>query len=243
MRWLVLRLRAPLAAFGAEAVDARGPTADFPTLSAVTGLFANALGWERTEPDRLQALQDRMILASRRETEFPLGRLTEFQTAQLDAGDEGWTTRGSAEGRSGDTDTYRSPHIRRRDHHADARLMAVITLTRAAADPTLDDLAMALDRPARPLFIGRKHCLPAVRFYAGFIDAPCARAALEALPWDRLETDRKAPPSLRASWPATDGGGDHLIETAEARVWRAGLHGGARATRHGRLRPAVEPSS
>lgn len=242
MRWLVLRLRAPLAAFGAEAVDARGPTRDFPALSAITGLFANALGYERTEADRLQALQDRLILGARREAEPPLGRLTDFQTVQLDAGDEGWTTRGGAEGRAGGADTYRSPHIRRRDHHADARLLAVVALTDPDAAPTLEDLAAALDRPARPLFIGRKPCLPSARLFNGFVEAPGARAALEALPWDRLGDDRDAPQTLRACWPAAEGGGDRLVEAAEARIWRSGLHGGARATREGRIRPAAEPS-
>ncbi|MFN3616277.1 MAG: type I-E CRISPR-associated protein Cas5/CasD [Rubrimonas sp.] len=242
MRWLVLRLRAPLAAFGAEAVDARGPTRDFPALSAITGLFANALGYERAEADRLQALQDRLILASRREAEPPLGRLTDFQTAQLGAGDEGWTTRGGAEGRAGGADTYRSPHIRRRDHHADARLLAVVTLTDPDAAPTLDDIAAALDRPARPLFIGRKHCLPSARVFNGFVTAPSALAALQALPWDRMDDDRETPRILRASWPEGDGGGDRVVETAEARVWRTGLHGGARATREGRIPPAAEPT-
>lgn len=236
MRWLVLRLTAPLASFGGTAIDARGVTRDFPAASALTGLLGNALGFERYESDRLDRLQARLVFGARREAEPPLGRMTDFQTAQLGAGDRGWTTRGRVEGRAGGAATYDSPHIRYRDHHADTRMTVVLHLTPTDESPTLDDVAAALDRPARPLFIGRKGCLPADYLLAAaetdrWVEADDARAALiaakgaEAVPGGEL----------RALWPAVPGEGR---EVADRRNWRSGLHGGTRRVVEGRITPA-----
>ena len=49
----------------------------------------------------------------------------------------------------------------------DVMALEVGYVGRFAQGGGLDDLAAALDRPARPLFIGRKPCLPAGRLVAG----------------------------------------------------------------------------
>ena len=102
-RFLLLRLEGPLLAFGGEVVDARGVIVDFPGRSMLTGLFANALGWHRTERDRHARLQERLLFAARIDRQGT--HLTDFQTAQLGAGDKGWTTRGRPEGRTGGANT------------------------------------------------------------------------------------------------------------------------------------------
>lgn len=234
MRWLVLRLNAPLASFGGTAIDARGVTRDFPAASALTGLLANALGFERHETALLGRLQERLVYGARREDEPPLGRLTDFQTAKLGANDKGWTTRGRVEERAGGAATYDSPHIRYRDYHADTRMTVVMRLADAEEPPTLDDIAAALDRPARPLFLGRKGCLPADYLLAPepadrWIEAEDARAALVALPGEGEK---------RALWPANPGEGR---EIADRRNWRSGLHGGTRLVVEGRIAPASQP--
>src|SRR3954465_10821725 len=99
MQFLLLRLETPLLAFGGEAVDARGVIADFPAASMITGLLANALGFRRSEGERLQRLQDRLIFAARIDRDGE--RITDFQTAQLGRNDLSWTTRGRPEGRAG----------------------------------------------------------------------------------------------------------------------------------------------
>ena len=63
-QWLHLRLAAPLMAFGSVAIDHVGPTREFPSASALTGLLANALGLRREERARHQALQDRLIFGA-----------------------------------------------------------------------------------------------------------------------------------------------------------------------------------
>jgi CRISPR system Cascade subunit CasD len=245
MRWLVLRLHAPLAAFGGEMIDAYGVTRDFPALSAMTGLFANALGYERYERQKHQALQDRLVFAVRRDAEPLLGRLQDYQTARLYQNDRGWTTRGRVEGRETSPSYVNSDahgkwltYQRYRDYHADARLTAVLALTPAAASPTLDDLAAALDRPARPLFIGRKSCLPSRRLLDGEVEADTARAALLAAPALPASAEM-----AEALWPLSSGGGegaDRLADLTDERNWRTGLHGGARRVAYGRLAPDKE---
>lgn len=230
MRWLVLRLNAPLASFGGTAIDSRGVTRDFPAASAITGLLANALGYERHETGLLDRLQERLVFGARREEEPILGRMTDFQTAKLGANDKGWTTRGRVEERAGGAATYDSPHIRYRDYHADTRMTLVLHLFPAEEAPVLDDIAAALDRPARPLFLGRKGCLPADYLLAPqeadrWVEAADARAALIAV---------EGTGEMRALWPATSSEGQ---EIADRRNWRSGLHGGTRRVTEGRVTP------
>lgn len=165
-QFLALRLEAPLMGFGAPAVDQRRPLQRWPAASLLTGLLANALGWQRHEGERLNRLQARLRWAARLEREGTL--FTEFQTAQLHKDDKGWTTRGVAEGRAGGPDSYKSPHLRYKDHRADALVHVVLGLTPEDEEPTLAQVEAALRRPARPLFIGRKACLPSAPLAAGW---------------------------------------------------------------------------
>ena len=233
MRWMHLRLRAPFAAFGGEAIDARGVTRDFPSQSMVTGLIANALGWRRVLREEHQRLQSRIVYGAVRETEPVLGRTTDYQTAQLGKDDRAWTTRGMPAKRDGGAATYAGAHQRWRDYHADLRMSIVLRLEPVDEPPRLDDLEAVLVRPARPLFIGRKPCLPAAPIFHGWVEAVDARAALRAI------TPAGAGP-LRALWPESEGTADvdHTRDVTDERNWLTGLHGGARRVCEGRISAA-----
>ena len=119
-RWLVLRLEAPLLAFGGVTIDHVGVTRDFPALSMLTGFLANALGWARTDWEKHQSLQHRLVFAARIDRVDDAGPLTDMQNARLEKADSGWTTWGEPEGRDGAS--YSAPHRRRRDYpHGRAR--------------------------------------------------------------------------------------------------------------------------
>ncbi len=235
-RHLVLRLASPLIAFGGEAIDNRGVVRDFPALSMLTGLIANALGWDRSEGVRHDALQRRLRMGTALEPGSR--RLQDFQTAQLGAGDAGWTTSGRPEGRDGGANTYAGPHLRYRDYHADLRAWVVLQLRSAEDAPTLDDVALALDRPVRPLFIGRKPCLPSDRLVAGWLEADHLLGALQAVV---ARHGARAGDGWRAQWPDGEEGSVALgqrSDVCDERNWRSGLHGGWRSVREAVLNPA-----
>ena len=112
MRHLILKLESPMMSFGGETIDNLGVIRPFPAASMLTGLFANALGWRRTERERHQRLQDRLVFAARIDREPATGvRMTDYQTVKMaDTVDLyvqnnrwviGWTTRGTPETRAG----------------------------------------------------------------------------------------------------------------------------------------------
>lgn len=241
-RWLVLRLDAPLMAFGGVTIDHKGVTRTFPALSMLTGLFANALGWRRTDWERHQSLQNRLVFAARHDRENPAGLLTDTQNARLEKSDKGWTTRGVPEGRNGDS--YGAPHRRQREYHMDALVMVVLRLAPEDAGQNglgVEDLAQALDRPARPLFLGRKPCLPAMPLrQQAWVEASTAFAALRHVPTMAERTG-----SLPALWPLGEGpetgaAVDRVVDLADVRNWRTGLHGGVRKVVEGRITPGTE---
>lgn len=240
-RWLVLRLEAPLLAFGGVAIDQIGVTRDFPAASMLTGLLANALGWRRTEWQAHQALQDRLVFAARRDRENKTGILTDLQNARLFAKEAGWTTFGIPEGRNKESSSFGVEDLtlskklgkyltnqRLRDYHADACVTVVLRLDPAEDLPDLDAIAAALDRPARPLFIGRKPCLPSRPLSAGTVDAPSAYEALQRIP----AVDKPCG-LLRALWPEREGPSEgrqvhRIVALPDLRNWKTGLHGGTR---------------
>ena len=233
-RWLVLRLEAPLMAFGGVAVDQVGPVRDFPAASMLAGLIGNSVGLHWSDREKHQAIQDRLIFAVRREREGAV--LSDSQNAQLARTDKGWTTTGEPEGRAGAT--YDAPHRRTRDYHADCAVRLVLRLDPEEESPTLDAVAEGLDRPVRPLFLGRKSCLPSAPLLASgsnrWVTGDTAYEALCRVPGEEEE--------YRAQWPIGQGpeaGGavDQISDLADLRNWHTGLHVGSRQVVDGRVTP------
>lgn len=228
-RHLLLRLRAPLIAFGGETIDNFGVIRDFPAQSMLTGMFASALGYDRSDDVRHNRLQARLVAGARLEVEPQ--RLQDFQTAELGAKDRAWTTWGSPEERAGGAATYSAPHLRYRDYLVDMDTLVALRLEPADEAPTLDDLAQSLDHPLRPLFIGRKPCLPLGRLHAGWVEADTVLQALSLAPWPAFR--RQAP----VQWPHGEGELPHarVIDLCDERNWTSGVHGGWRPVCQGQL--------
>lgn len=222
LRCLLMWLEAPLMSFGAPAVDHRRTVQPWPAASMLTGLFGNALGWKRSDAARLDRLQHRLLWAAR--IDRPGFALQDFQTAELGKDDCGWTTRGVPEGRAGGANTYDSPHIRYRDFRADAAVAVVISLQPADEAPTVEDLHAALNLPARPLFIGRKACVPATRLALACINADDLLQALTRVP---PAPDAVSEPSLYCCDAGLPVGADSVVHTAsDERRFNLDLHGG-----------------
>lgn len=230
MKHLILNLESPLMAFGGETIDSRGVVRPFPAMSMLTGLIANALGWESTNNELHRELQNNLIFAARIDREPPGGiHITDLQTAQLSSSDKGWTTYGKPYGRGGDPQTYNSPHMRFRDMYPDMRVTLACRLSSSDAIPNLDGIAAAFMEPARPLFIGRKHCLPTVPLFGGFTEGNTVLDAILKYP---LAGTRPGASNIRTIWPEGEGvAGIHASRNymiTDQRDWISGLHVGGR---------------
>ena len=247
MEVLILHLQAPLMSFGSPQVDQIGPTARFPTISQITGLLANALGYKHGDFDRLQALQERLSIASAlvREGE----ELQDYQTVDLGQThlrNPAWTTRGRTEHRASGTAARYGTHIRLRRYRADAIVLSAVALVPAEPTPTLREVGDALMMPSRPLFIGRKPCLPSNLLFVGIIaDVDSLTDALTRVPgtfpdrWSEI-AGRDGRTEVMAEWPVVDRDLPADARRATHRVidrrdWRNQLHGGERVVARGTI--------
>lgn len=230
MKHLITTLEAPMMSFGSQAVDNRRPTGHFPALSMLTGLLGNALGWRRWhDADLMDSIQSRIRFASRIDREPSSGAsFTDFQVADIGADDVGWTTRGIPEKRGGSKGTYRGKYLRYVDYLADMRISVALRLTPPKVNPALEELGDALREPYRPLFIGRKSCLPSEPLFGGYVDADSAGEALTKIPLP----ERRLNGDVRVQW--LDGEEiagslpDHAQLVSSGRDWRSRLHVGGR---------------
>ncbi len=250
MEMIILRLEAPLLAFGGPIVDQHGAIRPFPSASMLTGLLGNALGWNHADIDKLEQLQGRLRFAARLDREGE--EVKDYQTVDLgqpfmDMAKYGWTTRGLVEER-GKGDATSSTHIRFRPYRADALCTVALTLEPADLSPTLADLERALREPARPLFIGRKNCLPSMPIFAGRMEAPTLYDALatfvhkEVIPSGLVVTE-----PMRACWPPGQGpeksDKNRLEPLTDQRDWANQIHCGQRMVLVGMVPRAQESSS
>lgn len=205
MKAIVLRLDAPLMSFGTVMVDQHGYIDRFPGTALLVGLIGNALGWHHKDVDRLQKLQDRLEHAARWDVSPQV--LTDYHTVDLGQPkmrDDGWTTRGNPEHRDGGN-AKTGTHQRYRRYWVDG-LMTVVVSLKDDTDPNLDSVASALRRPARPLFLGRKTCLPARPLLdpdSPTLEGTDLRTILDAVEvWDRHGAPSPRHP-MEACWPST----------------------------------------
>jgi CRISPR system Cascade subunit CasD len=140
MATLLLRLAAPLQAWGAESKFEQRRTLRFPTKSGVTGLLAAALGLSREEPlDRLNAL--RFGVRCDREGDL----LPDYHTAHH-------------------PQVEKMAYITVRHYLSDAVFLAGFESDDAAF---LQELEEALRHPVYPLFLGRRSCPPTMPLVLG----------------------------------------------------------------------------
>jgi len=232
---LLLRFDAPLMSFGGPIVDNHGVIQAYPALSMVCGLLSNALGYDHRQSASLQRLQERLQYACRQDR--PGTRLRDYQTVDLGQAfmndDLAWTTWGYLEKRKGGSASS-GTQIRQRDYWADAMYTVALTLDPADETPTIDDLEQALRTPERPLFIGRKPCLPAERLLLGHVQADVLLDPLRDPRWaDGAGT-------FAAWWPTHPGNEVNRRPVTDARDWANQIHVGERWLAMGTVSITVE---
>ncbi|HFE43960.1 MAG TPA: type I-E CRISPR-associated protein Cas5/CasD [Nannocystis exedens] len=228
---LLLRLDAPMMSFGAVLVDAIGHTLPFPGRSLLTGLLANALGWDHRDTQALQRLQSRLRHAVRRDHGGEIR--TDYQTVDLGQpfllDRVAWTTRGRLDPRGGSSANKVGTHIRHRDYVVDSIFTIAVMLQPTDEEPDLEALEAALRRPARPLFLGRKCCLPAAPILLGRAQASDLVEALQGAPGPAIPRPKKTP-RIRLWWPAGEvperEASSHRVTITDERDWKNQIHVG-----------------
>lgn len=246
MNILLLRFDAPLMSFGAPIVDNRGEIQPYPALSLMTGLLGNALGLDHADTNALEQLQRRIRYAVRQDREGE--RIQDYQTVDLSKpymdDKRAWTTRGTLEERKGGSASS-GTHIRLRDYWADAAYTIALTLNSPEQFPSLDEVAEALKHPERPLFIGRKTCLPASSLFLKQTEAPRLIDALSDANKAPLASRSDSRSTLQAWWPThpnepgptkEDPVQENMREpTTDQRDWENQIHVGQRWIAYGPL--------
>lgn len=241
MHFLVLRLAAPLMSFGDVAVDEIRPTRSLPSLSQMTGLIANALGYRFTDVQSLQRLQDRIVYGARLDKEGEL--LRDFQTAQLGKKDLAWRTRNGPAKRAGGDASFSGPTLRQRYYRADSRITVVVSLAPEGETPEIEDLAKVLISPVRPIFLGRVSCPPAEPLFRDErVEAANVRSALGKA----VCFPGKAGGDIYAEWPAEGPGGFYptsqvpgeIVQVPDLRDWVNDIHAGSRLLARGMVQPS-----
>jgi CRISPR system Cascade subunit CasD len=227
----ILRFEAPMMSFGAPIVSEEGLIQPFPALSMMTGLLANALGYDHSEAKKHERLQQALSYAVREDV--PGEKIVDYQTVDLGSDhmfahekssnekSVAWTTWGHLDQRAGG-DASKETAIRNREYWADAQYTVALHADGLSAEEIED----ALRRPERPLFIGRKPCLPGKRLFQGTVEASSPRAALRdpsTIPTN--EQSEKIDPTR--IWYESDDG----KPVTDARDWTNQVHVGERRVR------------
>ena len=216
--------------FGAPAVGEVRPTDVFPALSMITGLLANALGYERTERKRMQDLQSALNMGTR--VDWPGNRLIDFQTFYIDKKVELW--RSDLFG--GKTnETHDGTAIRRKHFLSDSVIHTVVGIDATQSDtlPSAETIAHALTYPFRVLFIGRYCCIPFSPLFQGIIEASSVYLALEQIPSEFGNGPFEA--ECTVTFSTTENQGGHIIERQDLRDWINDVHSGSRLVWRGMI--------
>jgi CRISPR system Cascade subunit CasD len=177
MSVLLLRLAAPLQAWGIAGRHNTRGTELAPTKSGVVGLLANALGRDRTDPvDDLAALRFGVRVDRPGELTVDYHTVSGASHAPANAAGHRLPT---ADGKR--LTVGASTKVTHRYYLSDA----VFVVGLEGERPVLAELAAALRRPRRPLYLGRRSCPPVPPLVLRLADGADLRGALCDVPSQR----------------------------------------------------------
>ena len=175
MATLLLRFAAPLQAWGIDSKFETRNTEREPSKSGVIGLLAAALGYKRTEPEKLEVL-NALRFGVRVDQEGKL--LRDYHTARSD----------------------KSSYVTNRYYLSDAVFLVALE----GEESLLKKLEYAVSHPAFPLYLGRRACPPTVPLClglraSGLLETLQKEAPLAKNPRDtaRIITDARRMPIRR----------------------------------------------
>lgn len=219
-----------LLSFGALAVGKVRPTDIFPACSMITGLLANALGYEHAERKRVQELQSAIGMGTR--VDWPGNRLIDFQTFYVDKKFELWRS-DSLDGKT--YETHDGTAIRHKHFLSDSCIHTVVGIDATQSDdlPSIENIAHALTYPFRVLFIGRYCCIPYSPLFQGIIEADSVYSALEQIPSKFGSGPFETECPVTSSTAEKRGG--RIMERQDLRDWINDVHSGSRLVWRGMI--------
>jgi len=237
MNIVILRFDAPLMSFGGVMVDQHGVIDRYPGQSFLSGLFGNAFGYRHGDSDLLNKLQSRIEYAARWDVNPE--KIVDYHT--VDLGQEkmkegGWTTRGFPEHRSGGPEAKLGTHQRYRHYWANGIMTVAATLL-GDDEPSVSALAQALTEPARPLFLGRKTCLPSTPLLVEMVTKDDVLSALRNVP-PVSHNGRAGAKQMEACWPErlkAISAQHRQVRVYDQRDWKNQLHSGSRVRIEGTI--------
>jgi CRISPR system Cascade subunit CasD len=150
---IVIRLDSPMMSFGGPAFSEVGNTLQFPPKKMLTGLMGAALGYGRTDGDKLQSLQEGFTYAVREDRQGEV--IEDFQTVDLETPwMEGFWGDGRYHGGDEARNTDKAREILRKEYIADGIYTVALSVETVAEETLLS----ALKVPKWPVYIGRKAC-------------------------------------------------------------------------------------
>lgn len=150
-RCLVLRLAGPLQSWGSRSQFNRRDTDEEPTKSGIVGLLAAAKGRRRTDP-----IEDLLELTLGVRTDRPGTLLRDYHTVSDHRGVPLLSATMLGSGRQKPTSPAKAVHVTTRFYLQDAVFVVAVT----GPNPVLHTLRDAIRRPAFPLALGRRACVP-----------------------------------------------------------------------------------
>lgn len=150
--WVAITLRGPMMSFGAPQLDRLGPTDSMPGLSMVTGLLANALGYQHREGDKINALSRALEMVTLTPAEQAETREVDYQTVDLTRMPVSWsTTHGMV------TRDEEGTILRFREYLCDAKRIVLFRLVGEGVPgvPGVQEILAALANPIGIPFLGR----------------------------------------------------------------------------------------
>jgi len=195
---LLLRLEGPLQAWGERARWDVRDTAPEPTKSGVVGLLACALGMR--EDEGLRGLSQGLHIGVR--CDQPGTYLTDFHTIV-----GGVMSGGKV--RAQTVVSYRS-------YLCDASFLVAVH----GMPDLIDRLALAVQMPVWPIYLGRKSCPPSRPPFEGTGDYQSLQAALEDWPWYHDSGEKQTTVSVRAVLETSPGAGRRLRDEIRSRSHR-----------------------
>jgi len=198
MNTVFIRLEGPLQSWGVTSRFVYRETADVPSFSGVLGLICAAMGLRRVEANTKLAELTKLAMGVR--VDRPGTKITDYHTA---GAGYGLMTAGGKIKYTGSTGEIET-HVMRKEYLSDASFLVALH----GDTKTVTEVAVALQDPVWPAFLGRKSCPPSVPVFDSLGEFATVKAALESKLWQpRLSGVDKQPDRLRVVLSATVGEG------------------------------------